>query len=92
VKSDKERPVGKCYGTTIIGPRGQVVIPVEARRELGMEAGTKLLTFRHPGGKGLLLIKIEAVEDLLNVMTQRVDEFSRLLRETEKVPDKNESD
>lgn len=88
----EERPVGKCYGTTIVGPRGQVVIPIEARRELDMEAGTKLLTFRHPGGKGLVLVKVEAVEDLLNIMTQRIDTISRLLRETEKVSEKNESD
>ncbi len=88
----EERPVGKCYGTTIVGPRGQVVIPIEARRELDMEAGTKLLTFRHPGGKGLVLVKVEAVEELLNIMTQRIDTISRLLRETEKVSEKNESD
>jgi hypothetical protein len=57
-----------------------------------MEAGTKLLTFRHPGGKGLVLVKVEAVEELLNIMTQRIDTISRLLRETEKVSEKNESD
>ncbi len=31
------------YGTTTVGERGQVVIPVEAREKLGIKAGDKLL-------------------------------------------------
>ena len=75
--------VGKCFGSTVVGPRGQLVIPVEARKELGMDAGTKLLAFGHFGGRGLLFVKVEAVEELLNVMSRRVDEFAKLLKESE---------
>ena len=75
--------VGKCFGSTVVGHRGQLVIPVEARKELGMDAGTKLLVFGHFGGRGLLFVKVEAVEELLNVMSRRVDEFAKLLRESE---------
>ena len=77
------QPVGKCFGSTVVGPRGQLVVPVEARKELGMDAGTKLLVFGHLAGRGLLFVKVEAVEELLNVMSRRVDEFAKLLRETE---------
>ncbi len=82
--------VGKCFGSTVVGPRGQLVIPVEARKELGMDAGTKLLAFGHFGGRGLLFVKVEAVEELLNVMSRRVDEFAKLLRETETANIENE--
>ena len=77
------RAVGKCFGSTVVGPRGQLVIPVEARKELGIDIGTKLLVFNHFQGRGLIFVKVEDVEELLNVMSRRVDEFAKLLRETE---------
>ena len=84
------RAVGKCFGSTIVGPRGQLVIPVEARKELDIDVGAKLLVFSHFGGRGLIFVKVEAVEELLNIMSRRVDEFSKLLRETEVADIKNE--
>jgi bifunctional DNA-binding transcriptional regulator/antitoxin component of YhaV-PrlF toxin-antitoxin module len=82
--------VGKCFGSAVVGPRGQLVIPVEARKELGVDVGTKLLVFGHFAGRGLLFVKVEAVEELLNVMSRRVDEFAKLLRETETADVDNE--
>ena len=73
--------VGKCFGSAVVGPRGQLVVPVEARRELGMDVGTKLLVFGHFGGRGLMFVKVEAVEELLNIVSRKVDEFARFLRE-----------
>jgi len=77
------RAVGKCFGSTIVGPRGQVVIPVDARRELDIDVGSKLLVFSHFGNRGLIFVKVEAVEELLNIMSRRLDEFAKLLRGTE---------
>jgi len=86
------RAVGKCFGSTVVGPRGQLVIPVEARKELGIDIGTKLLVFSHFQGRGLLFVKVEAVEELFNVMSRRVNEFANLLRETETAHTENEGD
>ena len=83
--------IGKCFGSTTVGPRGQLVIPVEARKELGIDIGTKLLVFSHFRGRGLILVKVEAVEELLNIVSRRVDEFSKLVRETKTADTKNES-
>lgn len=79
------RIVGKCFGSTVLGPRGQLVIPVEARRELGIDVGTKLLAFSHFDGKGLMLVKVDAVEDLLNQVNLTVNEFAKVLKERENV-------
>jgi len=73
--------VGKCFGSAVVGPRGQLVVPVEARRELDIDVGTKLLVFGHFGGRGLMFVKVEAVEELLNIVSRKVDEFARFLRE-----------
>ena len=76
------RVIGRCFGTAVLGPRGQVVIPVEARKELGIEAGSRLLVFGHFDGRGLIFIKAEAAEELLNIMSSRLDEVARLVKES----------
>ncbi len=73
--------IGRCFGTAVLGPRGQLVIPVEARKELGIDTGSKLLVFGHFGG-GLIFIKAEAAEELLNIMSSRLDEVARLVKES----------
>jgi AbrB family looped-hinge helix DNA binding protein len=75
------RVIGRCFGTAVLGPRGQLVIPVEARKELGIDTGDKLLVFGHFGGRGLIFIKAEAAEELLNIMSSRLDEVAKLVRE-----------
>ncbi len=75
--------IGRCFGSTVVGPRGQLVIPVEARKELGIDIGTKFLVFSHFRGRGLIFVKVEAVGQLLNIMSRRLDEFAKVLKETE---------
>ncbi len=38
-------PNRRFYGTVTVSDRGQVAIPAEARRDLGIEVGDKLLVF-----------------------------------------------
>ena len=35
----------RCFGSTTVGPKGQVVIPANARKELGIDTGATLLAF-----------------------------------------------
>lgn len=83
MEQKNKRVIGRCFGSTVVGPRGQVVIPVDARRELDIDVGTKLLVFGHFGIRGLIFVKVEAVEELLNIMSRRLTEFTKLLKETE---------
>ena len=76
---ESKGPVGKCFGSAVIGPRGQLVVPIEARRELGMDTGTRLLAFDVLSGQGVLFIKVEALEELINDMSQRAREFTNML-------------
>jgi len=76
------RIIGRCFGTAVLGPRGQLVVPMEARKELGIDTGSKLLVFGHFGGRGLIFIKAEAAEELLNIMSSRLDEVARLVKES----------
>jgi bifunctional DNA-binding transcriptional regulator/antitoxin component of YhaV-PrlF toxin-antitoxin module len=92
MEDERMQVVGKCFGSTVVGPRGQIVIPVEARKELGMDVGTRLLTFKLFEGRGLVFVKVEAVEELVNIMTQHVNEFSKLVREIKTEKLENEAD
>ncbi len=71
----------KCFGSTTVGPRGQVVIPVSARKELGVDAGTTLLVFKSFRGRGLLLLKVDAVEQMLGMMSERLASFDKLVKD-----------
>ena len=80
MKQRDRRMMGKCFGTAVLGPRGQLVVPVEARKELDVDAGSKFLVFGHFQGQGLIFVKVEAAEELLNMVTSRLDEIARLIK------------
>ena len=92
MEHDNKRVIGKCFGTTVLGSRGQLVIPVEARKELGIDAGSKLLVFGHSDGWGLFLVKVETAEELLNVVSSRLDELAGLIRDSKTSGVASESD
>ena len=69
--------IPKFYGATIVGERGQVVIPVEARKDLNLAPSTKVMVFGGPIGEGLLIVKADSVAEMLvraNKMLSGVEE------------------
>jgi len=70
----------KCFGSATVGPRGQVVIPASARRELGIETGATLLVFLGPGGRGLFLFKADAMEQMVRMVSERLTAVEGLLK------------
>ncbi|MBN9504315.1 MAG: hypothetical protein BGO01_03545 [Armatimonadetes bacterium 55-13] len=65
------------YGTSTVGERGQVVIPAEAREQLGIHPGDKLMVMKHPAHPGVMLFKIESAREF-------IDEFLKTLDRAEK--------
>jgi AbrB family looped-hinge helix DNA binding protein len=78
-KDNLHRP--KIFGSTTVGPRGQVVIPVNARREMGIDVGTTLLVFKALGGQGLALLKVDAIEQMMSMVSQQLTEFEKLVKD-----------
>ena len=71
----------KCYGSTMVGPRGQMVIPVNARKELGIESGDTLLAFTASSGHpGLILIKADTLEEMMNMMSDRLAKLGEIIK------------
>ncbi len=50
------------YGAVAVGERGQIVIPVEARKEFSIEPGDKLVVFGSDG-KGIVLLKSDKLKE-----------------------------
>ena len=74
-------PEYKCLGSITVNPRGQVVIPANARKELGIESGDTLLVFKILHDQVLTLVKVEALEQVLTDMSKHMAGFERLMKE-----------
>jgi AbrB family looped-hinge helix DNA binding protein len=57
------------YGTSTVGERGQIVIPAEARTQIGLQPGDKVVIMHHPVHSGLMLFKIDAMREFLDEFT-----------------------
>lgn len=69
------------YGSATVGERGQLVIPAEARAELGIQPGDKMLIMRHPAHKGLMMFQIDAVREFLDEIQRMVAPADAVARE-----------
>lgn len=58
------------FGAATVGDRGQVVIPAEARKRLGINPGDKLLVLGYPAGLGIILCKIDKVRDFFALLSE----------------------
>jgi len=70
----------RCFGSATVSPRGQVVIPVNARKELGIDTGATLLVFAFGNSQGLLLIKADAVEQIISTVSERLSSIEHMLK------------
>ena len=91
LKEDLYKP--RVFGSATVSPKGQVVIPANARKELGIDAGDTLLVCGPPHGQGLLLFKVDAVERILSVVGEQLTSFGKLVSDytSPKAADEKES-
>jgi AbrB family looped-hinge helix DNA binding protein len=64
----------RIYGTVKVGEKGQIVIPSAARKEFSIKSGNLLLVASGPGKRGIVLIKTDAVKELVGKMTRWLNE------------------
>lgn len=65
----------RCFGSTTLGPRGQVVVPASARKELNLASGDSFLVFKFFEGKGMLFLKANEIEHVFEKMSQQIAQF-----------------
>ena len=69
------------YGSATVGDRGQIVIPAEARHELGISPGDKVLIMRHPIHKGLMMFQLDAVREFLDEFAAGIQRLETRVQE-----------
>lgn len=62
----------KMYGTTTLGARGQVVIPAQARKDLGLKPGDQLVVMGK-FGKLLGLMKADQLTQIIDILMGSID-------------------
>ena len=72
---------GKCYGSTVVGERGQVVIPLEAREELNIQPGEKLVVFGNPRRGMVILLKGDIMARFTEALMSRFSSVERIFKE-----------
>lgn len=71
----------KMYGTATVGTKGQIVIPSDAREELGIEPGDRLYIAGSPSKKVLFCLKEEQLRELVDKLTSRVEAVNEFIAE-----------
>lgn len=66
-------------GTTVVGERGQVVIPKEVRDNLELKAGSRLVVLQHPKG-GIIMLPLEQMRDVMDTMTKQFQDIKKSLK------------
>lgn len=72
------------YGSATVGERGQIVIPAEARQQLEIRPGDKLLIFSGVRGGGLSVMKAEQVTEFVTRAMARLTRMEELARKEKK--------
>ena len=70
----------KIFGIGKIGPKGQVVIPAEAREELDFKPGEKVVVAGMPSKNSLIIMNYETFEQHMEHMRRYHDVLGDILK------------
>ena len=74
----------KLYGTATVGTKGQVVIPSDAREELGIKTGDRLYVVGSPTKKFVGFIKEEQLREMIEQVTENVELYRAVLSDNKR--------
>lgn len=77
-------PDPQFWGSATVGERGQIVIPADARQDMGIKPGDKLLIFSGMHGESLNVIKAEQVTEFVTRAMARLTKMEEIARKEDK--------
>ncbi len=69
----------KFYGLTTLGEKGQVVVPAEARKAMGLKKGEKLLVVG-VGHDILALSKLSDIQHLISKLQSKIQKLKKIVK------------
>jgi len=70
------------YGSAVIGTKGQLVIPIEAREDLGLSSGTKVVVIGVKDHGMVGICPVEKIEQMLSGMRDQLQTMADVLEKT----------
>jgi AbrB family looped-hinge helix DNA binding protein len=61
------------YGVATVGTKGQIVIPADARAELALKEGDKMVVLKGPREGSLIIFKVDSID----IFKEKVQERSQ---------------
>jgi AbrB family looped-hinge helix DNA binding protein len=68
----------KLYGTATVGTKGQIVIPADAREEMGINTGDRLYVIGLPKKGMAMLLKEDELDKLIEHMNFHIEAFKNI--------------
>jgi len=68
----------KIFGIVKVGPKGQIVIPAEAREQFGIKPGDKVVIFSPDLAKGFIVTPQHTFENIV----EKVQEIQQILKKS----------
>lgn len=72
-KIEKEDVFGCVYGTTLLGERGQIVVPKKLREKLNLKKGDSFVVVEKHGM--VALMPTEVMSDFISEMTKHLEKI-----------------
>jgi AbrB family looped-hinge helix DNA binding protein len=69
----------KFFGSTTVGKKGQVVIPMETRKKMLWKEGDKLLVFGLENGV-VVLTKIDKLKEFANRLEKKINKVNQVIK------------
>ena len=66
---------GRIYGAATVGERGQIALPADARRELSIDPGDKLMVFGNKLNGSIVLIKADVFEGFADFFMTKLNKL-----------------
>jgi len=70
---------GKFFGSTTIGKKGQVVIPMETRKAMSWAEGDKLLVFGLENGM-VVITKLDQVQEFADHLEKKMNTVKQYIK------------
>lgn len=70
----------KFYGSTTVGERGQIVLPVTLRRDLDIKKRDTLIVIGNPHMKNIMLFNEDTMDKYLDFMSDNITQLKSKIR------------
>ena len=65
------------YGMVTVSDKGQIAIPIDLRRDLNIDTGSKLIVMKRKDDAGIVLLKVEKMDRLMDKIREDESFFEK---------------